>query len=123
VDRCSLSGFEELLRSAIENVVRNAIRHTAEGTTVETSIEVSYGIAVVRVRDHGAGVPESMLVEIFSPFFRTSNGDSDGAGLGLAIAERSVKVHKGTIHASNAPDGGLIVEIELPGAQVVSSDL
>jgi K+-sensing histidine kinase KdpD len=66
------------------------------------------------VRDHGPGVPESMLSDIFLPFRRISNGNSDGAGLGLAIAERAVSVHRGTIRAMNAAGGGLIVEIDLP---------
>ena len=43
----------------------------------------------------------------------TTNGNSEGAGLGLAIAERAVNVHRGMIRAINAPNGGLIVEIEL----------
>jgi signal transduction histidine kinase len=109
-----VSGFEELMRSAVENVVRNAVRYTAEGTAVEISLEVSNARAVIRVRDHGPGVPESMLSEIFLPFRRVANGNSDGAGLGLAIAERAVHVHRGTIRASNASGGGLVVEMELP---------
>jgi signal transduction histidine kinase len=107
-------GFEELLRSAVENVVRNAIRHTVEGTAVEISLETGNSRAVIRVRDHGPGVPDSMLSEIFLPFRRVANSNSEGAGLGLAIAERAVNVHRGTLRAMNAPDGGLIVEIDLP---------
>lgn len=113
-DACSVTGFEELLRSAVENVVRNAIRHTREGTAVEISLQCGDGHASLRVRDHGSGVPESMLSEIFLPFRRAPNGNSDGAGLGLAIAERAVAVHRGTIRAMNALEGGLIVEIDLP---------
>ena len=113
-DACTVNGFEELLRSAVENVVRNAIRHTPEGTAVEISLQVSGSRALLRVRDYGPGVPESMLSEIFLPFRRVANGDSEGAGLGLAIAERAVHVHRGTIRAMNAPAGGLIVEIDLP---------
>jgi two-component system sensor histidine kinase CpxA len=113
-DACTGEGFEELLRSAVENVVRNAIRHTAEGTAVEISLQCGVGRALLRVRDHGPGVPESMLSEIFLPFRRAPNGNSDGAGLGLAIAERAVAVHRGTIRAMNAPEGGLIVAIDLP---------
>lgn len=113
-DACSVSGFEELLRSAIENVARNAIRHTPEGTTVEISLRVNGSRALLRVRDCGPGVPESMLSDIFLPFRRIVSGDSEGAGLGLAIAERAVHVHRGTIRAMNAPAGGLIVEIDLP---------
>jgi two-component system sensor histidine kinase CpxA len=107
-------GFEELLRSAVENVVRNAIRHTVEGTAVEISLETGNSRAVIRVRDHGPGVPDSMLSEIFLPFRRVANSNSEGAGLGLAIAERAVNVHRGMLRAMNAPDGGLSVEIDLP---------
>jgi signal transduction histidine kinase len=113
---CMVGGFEELLRSAIENVARNAIRHTAEGTAVGISLRIHNSRVSLRMRDYGPGVPETMLSDIFLPFRRIANGDSEGAGLGLAIAERAVHVHRGTIRAMNAPAGGLIVEIELPVA-------
>ncbi len=112
---CTIMGFEELLRSAVENVVRNAIRHTAEGTQVEITLDVRNSQAVLQVTDHGPGVPENMLSEIFLPFRRVANGDSEGAGLGLAIVERAVNVHGGTIRAANLLEGGLFVEISLPG--------
>jgi two-component system sensor histidine kinase CpxA len=113
-DACTVVGFEELLRSAVENVVRNAIRHTREETAVEISLQAGGGRALLQVRDHGRGVPESMLSEIFLPFRRVAGGNPEGAGLGLAIAERAVAVHQGKIRATNAPEGGLIVEIDLP---------
>jgi two-component system sensor histidine kinase CpxA len=112
-DACTINGFEELLRSAVENVVRNAIRHTAEGTAVEISLRTADSRVLLRVQDHGPGVPGSMLSEIFLPFRRVANGNSEGAGLGLAIAERAVNVHGGTIRAMNVPKGGLIIEIDL----------
>lgn len=111
-DACTIEGFEEALRSAVENVVRNAIRHTA--SAVEISLRAGEGRAVLQVRDFGPGVPESMLTEIFLPFRRVANSNGGGAGLGLAIAARAVTVHGGTIRARNAPNGGLIVEIDLP---------
>jgi signal transduction histidine kinase len=113
-DACIVNGFEELLRSAVENVVRNAVQHSGPGTAVEISLQINGRQALLQVRDHGPGVPESMLSDIFLPFRRISNGNSDGAGLGLAIAERAVSVHRGTIRAMNAAGGGLIVEIDLP---------
>lgn len=113
-DPCTVAGFEELLRSAVENVARNAIRHTAEGTEVEVSVKHLDSRAIVRVRDRGPGVAEKVLPEIFLPFRRASNGNGDGAGLGLAIAQRAVEVHHGNMRAVNAAEGGLIVEIELP---------
>ena len=87
-----ISGFEEPIRSALENVVRNAIRHTREGTSVEISLERlsgSDGRLALRVRDHGDGVPETMLTDIFLPFRRvpgSTDHETEGAGLGLAIA-------------------------------------
>ena len=120
-DSCAMSGFPEMLRSAIENVVRNAIRYTAEGTSVEITLEQQNSNddkkAVMRIRDHGPGVPKIMLASIFLPFQRvpeTTETNSQGAGLGLAIAERVVRMHDGSIRALNASDGGLIVEIVLP---------
>ena len=120
-DPCTMSGLMELLRSAIENVVRNAIRHTRPGTAVEITLQRQGGPketkASLRVRDHGPGVPTEMLPEIFLPFRRASGSldtELDGAGLGLAITERVVRMHEGTVRAANATDGGLVVEIELP---------
>ena len=115
-EECTVFGFEELLRSAVENVVRNGIRFTREGTAVDVSIRRERDRAVIRVRDHGPGVPEAMLSEIFLPFRRVqanSGAGNDGSGLGLAIALRAVAANGGKITARNAVDGGLVVDIEL----------
>lgn len=116
-DDCTVSGAEDLVRSAIENVVRNGVRHTADGTVVDVSIRRERHRAVVRVRDQGPGVPETMLAEMFLPFRRipTPYGTTnEGSGLGLAIAHRAIRVTGGAIGARNGAGGGLIVEIELP---------
>ena len=120
-DACNTLGVPEILRSAIENIVRNAIRHTPPATSVDVTLErisTSEPKAVLQVRDYGPGVPERMLRDIFVPFHRVPNQDESnshgGAGLGLAIAERVVRLHEGHIQARNAANGGLIVEIELP---------
>jgi signal transduction histidine kinase len=116
---CVTTGVPGLIRSAVENVLRNAVRHTAEGTEVEIALSCAGGErrGVVTVRDRGAGVPESALADIFRPFYRVEEArdrQTGGAGLGLAIAARAVRLHGGEIKASNAPGGGLIVELQLP---------
>jgi signal transduction histidine kinase len=73
--------------------------------------------AVITVRDHGAGVPENALLEIFRPFYRVDDArdrEAGGVGLGLAIADRAVRLHGGTVEAANASGGGLVVTIRLP---------
>ncbi len=124
--RCQVHGSAELIRSAIENVVRNAIRYAPENSTVEVSLDEerrgANGGAVIRIRDHGPGVPETSLEHIFEPFYRVGDArdrQSGGTGLGLAIAGRAVRLHGGSICARNAPTGGLLVEIRLPAAEHV----
>jgi len=73
--------------------------------------------AVITVRDHGAGVPDNALVEIFRPFYRVDEArdrEAGGVGLGLAIADRAVRLHGGKVKAANEPTGGLVVTITLP---------
>ena len=73
--------------------------------------------AVIRVCDHGPGVPEAALDKLFRPFFRVDDArgrQTGGSGLGLAITDRAVRLHGGTVTASNQPGGGLCVEIRLP---------
>jgi signal transduction histidine kinase len=114
-------GSAALLHSAIENVVRNSVRHTCDGTDVEIrlTLEAANGKteAVVRVSDHGPGVPEESLGKLFRPFYRLDDArgrQTGGVGLGLAITERAVRLHGGSVRAMNRPEGGLMVEIRLP---------
>ena len=121
---CTFVGNELLVRRAIENVVRNAVHYTREGTEVEIEvnevIQDANGKAIkITVRDHGPGVPEPALGKIFRPFYRVDEArdrEAGGVGLGLAIAERAVKLHNGSINARNAAHGGLAITITLDGS-------
>jgi len=115
----TLMGNATLLRSAVENVVRNAIRYTKEGTNVEILLagDDRAKTALLTIDDSGPGVPPDALDKIFRPFYRIDDArgrQTGGVGLGLAITERSVLLHGGTIRALNRPEGGLRVEIRLP---------
>ena len=113
---------QQALRSACENVVRNAIRFSPPGSNVEvvlkTETQREFPHAVLSVRDHGPGVPEEALQQIFQPFFRVKAAHGPkrncGTGLGLAIALEAIRQHRGTIIASNASPTGLEVKIMLP---------
>lgn len=112
VEPVLLEADPELLRRALENVIRNAIRFSDR---VEVSVAAEGSQRLVRVRDHGPGVPEHELANLFEAFYRVREDfqTADGFGLGLAIAKRSIDLHGGTIEARNAQPG-LEVEIRLP---------
>lgn len=96
---CTIAGNEGLLRPAIENVVRNAVQYTAEGTAVDIDVKPGIeelrspaprpnvksqnggeGFAEITIRDHGAGVPENALAEIFRPFYRVDDARDRQSG-------------------------------------------
>ncbi len=123
VQACAVAGDQRLLRSALDNLLRNAVQHTAIDTTVELSLSAERDTALIRVRDHGPGVPEADLPRLFEPFFRVQAArerSTGGYGLGLAITARAVQVHGGTLEARNAPDGGLEVSVRLPTSPVAA---
>ena len=122
-DFCTITGNADLVRAATENVIRNAVNHTEDGTHVEIILKhvpgFEEGTALIRVRDHGKGVPEGSLVHIFLPFYRVGDArerSAGGSGLGLSITERAVRLHRGTVKAENCADGGLVVELRFPVA-------
>jgi signal transduction histidine kinase len=115
--RCLLDLDSGLIQSAIENVVRNAMKYTADGTTVNVAIVEEPGRLRIVIDDYGPGVPPDAIDKIFEPFFRVEESRSTtigSGGIGLAIAERSIRLHSGTMTASNREGGGLRVEIVLP---------
>jgi two-component system sensor histidine kinase CpxA len=118
---CFVRGNAELLHSAIENVIRNAVRYTESGTAVSVALKcerkADRSFVQLTVRDYGPGVSESELGAIFRPFYRVADArdrQSGGVGLGLAIADRVIRIHGGTIRAQNAEPRGLRVEVLLP---------
>lgn len=109
----------ELLYRSFENVIRNAVKYTDEQTTVEVRVGVEPEQLTVRVSDQGPGVPVSALEHIFDPFYRADdNRATQGFGLGLAIARRAVESHGGAIWAELGEGGGLVVQIQIPRADL-----
>ena len=121
---CRIAGNEELLYRAIENVVRNAIRYTESGSEVEILLKAGtvrgQRQAEIEVSDRGPGIPESQLNAIFRPFYRVDyarSPDTGGFGVGLAIADRAVRLHHGELSAMNRKGGGATIRITLPAIQ------
>jgi two-component system osmolarity sensor histidine kinase EnvZ len=104
------------------NLFENARRYGRNPDTGIAEVELSYARngpwVVVTVRDHGLGVPESKLGHLTTPFFRgdAARTAATGAGLGLAIVEKSLQRMGGSLELANAADGGLMVHLRLKRA-------
>ena len=111
----TVTGDEELLRRAIDNLLVNVLVHTPAGTAGAISASADSGCVTVAVSDNGAGVPPDHLPHIFERFYRagTRSGGS-GSGLGLAIAAETVSAHGGTTKAAPVSPHGLRVTLTLP---------
>ncbi|MCK4502608.1 MAG: HAMP domain-containing protein [Desulfuromonadales bacterium] len=110
-------GVENLLSQALENIIRNAIHYTATNTDVTVAMKENDSTLTIQISDQGTGVPETALTKLFEPFYRVADArdrQSGGTGIGLAIAERAIKLHGGTITAKNRSNSGLMIEINLP---------
>ncbi len=105
------------LRRVFANLLRNAVVHTRADASIEASLERDGQEAVVRVRDHGRGLPGGDPGAVFERFWRSSSSrgrDDGGAGLGLAIVAAIVRAHGGSVEAANAKGGGAEFTVRLP---------
>ena len=111
-----VSGDRLALERLLQNLIDNGI---AYGGGVELSVERQDGDAVVTVSDHGPGLPEDRLSQVFEPFVRgdpSRNRDTGGIGLGLTIAQSIAQEHGGTLALRNRVGGGLDAVCRLPMA-------
>jgi signal transduction histidine kinase len=97
--------------AALRNLLDNALRHTAQNTRVELTLQTVAGQARFVVRDHGAGIPEPDMDKLTQRFWR--NGNSPGAGLGLAIVQAIVLRCACSLRFDSRADG-LRVELQMP---------
>ena len=113
------------LERIVGNLLDNAREH-APGAPVEVSVSLaSEGDAVVvAVADAGPGIPADRLDRIFERFYKADPSRHDGSsGLGLAIAAEHAALLGGRLVAANRPEGGLRIELRLPGRTRVTEPL
>lgn len=112
-----INAVPQLIERAMENVLRNALKYSPENSQVLVSLSENEHNAIVTIADSGPGVAEAEIHKLFSPFYRCQEDrdrNSGGIGLGLAIAHRAIKLHKGEINLKNRTEGGLLAEIVIP---------
>jgi len=105
------------LDRVLSNLLENAVMATADAETAALEVDVrrSNSLAVVRVIDHGPGVPTTAREQLFYPFYRMDDRNpSLGAGLGLAICKGFVTLLDGDIWIEDTPGGGATFSFTLP---------
>ncbi|WUO60210.1 HAMP domain-containing histidine kinase [Streptomyces sp. NBC_00280] len=103
----------------IANLVGNALRHGGTPVTVRLRTEErapGTAVLITEVADSGPGIVPESLPRIFDRFYKAdaARTRSEGSGLGLAITLENVRLHGGTIHAGNRPEGGAVFTVEIP---------
>jgi signal transduction histidine kinase len=115
-------GNETLLLSAINNIVLNACKYSDDRTAM-VQLKPIRNDWVVSIRDRGHGIAVDDLDKIFQPFYRGEvNRTTRGFGLGLSLAGKIIKIHKGIIEVESDPSSGSLFTIRLPAAQSLRSN-
>ena len=110
-DTLMVEGDPDQLRQVFLNLFLNAEQAAGPGGSMSVSVRNGEAGAVVAVSDDGPGVPEGDREKIFYPYYSTKEG---GTGLGLAVADRIVQEHHGTIEVDSSPGAGATFTVRLP---------
>lgn len=120
--RALVSGDANRLAQVFANLMANTRVHTPAAAAVEITVTAHAEEVQIAVADSGSGIPDVYLDQVFDRFNRgdvAQAANSSGSGLGLAIVAAIVEAHRGSVKASNQPEGGACFTVTLP--TVVSS--
>lgn len=112
-ERITIRGNANLLRLAIANIIQNACKYS-EQKPVGVLLQATETHCIMTVKDDGIGIPEKELKYIFDPFFRASNtGSFKGYGVGLPLAQKIIRLHRGELHYASRENEGTVVTIQI----------
>jgi signal transduction histidine kinase len=106
---------QELMHHVLSNLLSNALKYAPAHLPVICELHYQAQDARLVVRDHGMGIPAEALAHIGEPFYRANNVRSiQGTGLGLALVQKIVQLHRGTMHIDSQLNQGTQITITLP---------
>jgi K+-sensing histidine kinase KdpD len=111
-----LRGDRDRLHQLLLNLLANAAKYTVSGDEIVVHAAAEDGAVVVRVEDHGPGIPPDQQRLVFEKFGRVNSGgrSKPGAGLGLFIARSIAEAHGGTLDVHSTGGSGATFTIRLP---------
>jgi nitrogen-specific signal transduction histidine kinase len=113
----TVAGDREALTNALWNLLDNAVKYSPECRTVWVDTERNNTRLMIRVRDHGMGIPQEEQKEIFRKFVRGASAKAHnikGTGIGLAMVDHIVQAHGGEILVQSQPGAGSTFTLLLP---------
>lgn len=106
------------IKQVLINLLSNAIKFTDPGKDVRLEVEVENENIVIKVTDHGCGIPEEDMERIFLPFEQaespTQKKAVEGTGLGLALVDKLAVLHGGKVEVASTPGTGSRFTVTLP---------
>jgi signal transduction histidine kinase len=102
------------LRQVVSNLIDNAVKYSDAGAEVEVEVATLNSDMLVRVRDHGPGIPRDQQRLIFEKFGRVRGSSKPGSGLGLFIARSIAEAHGGSVEVRSVPGEGSTFTLSLP---------
>ncbi len=119
-------GDRHALQQVVLNLLTNAAQAVAPNQTRgarRVTVKTWFDDRVhLRITDTGPGIPETIVPQIFTPFFTTKE-PGEGTGLGLSITYSIVEAHGGHIAYERGPEGGAAFQVDLPPAPTPSGVL
>ncbi|ADZ72617.1 Alkaline phosphatase synthesis sensor protein phor [Polymorphum gilvum SL003B-26A1] len=111
----TLYADERRLRQVLFNLIANAVRYSDEGGVIDVTCGRKDGAVVFTVKDHGCGIPQEMIDQVFSRFVGHDAGTKRrGAGLGLSIVKSFVELHGGQVEIQSREGVGTTVTCTFP---------
>ncbi|MEQ8477330.1 ATP-binding protein [Fulvivirga sp.] len=104
---------KDILEKIVVNLLSNAIKYTPEGGKVQYEQKVSGHLAIIEVRNTGAGIPKDQQRKIFDRFYQMGKNQG-GVGIGLALVKELVTLHKGSISLTSNENEFTCFEVQLP---------
>jgi signal transduction histidine kinase len=113
-------GDAHRLRQLLLNLADNAVKYNQPGGSITVALTCDGKMAKLNMSNTGSGIPPEVVPRVFDRFFRgdpAHNGNVEGCGLGLSIAQWIVSVHKGSLSIESVPGQTTTITVRLPLAQ------
>ena len=107
----------QAIERIVLNLISNSVKYTETGGNIRIFVFEKENKAHIAIQDTGIGIPEELLVDVFSRFIRVESKlirQQEGSGLGLAIVKSLVDLHNGEIHIKSKLNKGTNIMINLP---------